>query len=903
MKRRGPLYDTRTYELENKDLTQGVILALATLLLIFYASKNGSAILFSITGVCAYLAALLSSNRTRMLVPVALIFAMLTLPVSVLETVRIALFGASLSLVPKRRVSASSVFALFTLWTIYLNNRYLLGLLGFSLPFAIPVTVHDLTVAFFEVFGLLIVLLLIWSKRFPALLGRTAGEIELSAVVFTLLLLSSLCATALTTTGALYQNGQTLEQLVGLNTRNAAPFLLLALGGLIIPIALSIALSNLLKDFTSKLEFLLTSGGGAISTPRIRDFLKVISRGRELIDSFDQQIRSAELTVKNQAIQFEERERELRGQTLDAQNIAKALALSPVGFLALTGSGAIISSNLTFCTQFNLEDLQDLVGEHFSCLTPKPNMPLKKEALSTFVAGVIADQNELSKGVPLETSLSIDEETFAQVSLYLVEGDLLPVDQKRISPQIRPSNITLLIFTQIRDDSRPFILRQLAPTSLELLAIQSVESLREIHNQIESAQSKVFLSNDKLAVLSQLSADELEAELRIVDRGTKELLTDVRTLAEVILKRTRVTPLSKEESQNVAIEKINLTQHFERLLKLFDELSGQVVATEFIPPALSREDGSEFFQQVTIQAADRLFSRFSSILLATLSAIAKRVPGEKIQLTLGSEQIGTGTSALFRGSHPGRYARIVINHSGQSVTANMMPESVTRLGDPDKLADSLEGILALLSYHVERLHGFFSIQSSPVKGTHLTIYLPEDPRALDLTSKPATRKVPQTHLEPLTEKPIPAAPPLVTPESLPTLAELSVLVVSDHEQVSEELFKQLSECDLTRIEKASSSQVNSASEDISGRSGSGFTEGVSDIFQNGLDLDRFALIVVPIIGDLASGMRLLKTIGHSRPLLIVTDDEDSADALSSIHRVISYPVDRESLRAVIDSLR
>lgn len=904
MKRRGPLYDTRTYELENRDLSQGIVLTLIVIALNHYSTQENHYLLAPVTAVFAYLAALLSSSRTRMMLPVALVISVLALPVNVLLTLRIAMFSAALALLPRRRVSSSPIFMLLVLWGVYLNNRSIQSLLGVSLPLTLPVSVREVTDAFFEIFGMLITLLLLWSKRFPALLGRTTGEIELSSIIFSLLLLASLCAIALTTTVYLFQSDLTLEGLISLKSGQSLPLLLLALGGLIIPLALSVALSNMFKDFTSRLEQLLVAGGGAVATPRVRDFLKIISRARELLDGFDHQIRALELNSKNQAIQAKERELSLLQDAQDAKNIAEAMALSPTGFLALTGSGAILSYNATFCTQFNFESSQQLIGEHFSALTPQPDRPNRKEVLNSFIAQLLADQGEIAKGIPLESSLSLDDETFAQITLYLIEGELLPVDQKRLSPQIRPSNITLLLFTQIREEVRPLILRQFRPAALELLAVQGIESLKEISSQASKALADVCLSNDKLGGLSQMSADDLEAELRIIDRGIKELLTDFRGLSEVILKRTKAKHLSKEELSSLTLTKVSLTPHLERVLKLFEELTAQNGVTQFQPPTVIDANQVETVMPMPLMVDETAFYRFSAMLVSTLAAISQRIPGKLIQISLGSEQIGTGTSALFSGSYPGRYLRIVISHSGQSITANMMPESVTRLGDPDKIAGSLEGVLALLSFYIEQLHGFLSIQSSPAKGTHLTFYLPEDPRALDFSARPQSRKIAANHIQPADENtPLPESAVTSTAEVSANREEDSVLVVSDEDPLCDELLRHLAECGLTNARKAKISEVYSSTEDLSGLAGSGFSDGGTDLFQSTLDLSRFALIVIPIIGNLSAGMRLLKTIGPGKPLLIVTDDEESADALSTIHRVISYPVDQQSLRSVIDSLR
>jgi len=909
MRRRGPLYDTRTYKLENKDLSQGVFLALAALALAYFSTVNNEPWSWALAGGIAYLGVLLASSRTRLWIPTILALGVLVLPLYLQETIRLIFFTLVIGLTPRKRSSINALFVLILLWAVYLSLPAFPHLLRHLTP---TIGLLQIKEAFLEIAFLQLIVILLWSKVFPSLFGRLSTEIDLSAVIFCLLLLATICGGALAVTGFLYTSGSSLDDILSVGRAGEQAYTLLLLGIIAVPLALSAAIMRLAKDYISRVQLLIGNPDATAPAqlyPKINDFISSLSSIRDFVDTCDRHQREAELKQKNMLSKFEEREKELLSEALDAHNIAAVMTLAPVGYIAVSGTGALLSSSPTLDSQFGIQNSKEQIGEHFSSLrlVTDSTAAARFPAFQSFIARIISEQKDLVRNQPLQSYVSLSDETYCQMTVYLIDGHLLPVDAKRISSQIAPSDLSIVVFTEIRDDIREFILDQFLPSGLEILGGQSLDSVREIGALVEDFASKYHLSPSNLEQLRTISAEEMEAEIRLIDRGAKELIAEIKslTLDHLRIGHSICQPNTEDEKKKLEpyLVSVDLTKECEKILKLFDELVGQNVETQFIPPTVVIDGGEPKVQSVMIKSSKVLLQQLFGTLVSTLSAISKRTQGVPISVSVGTEQIGQGTAALFRGSHPGRYARIVISHKGQSITTNMLPDSIRRVSPPETSENPIEALLAILSLQVERMNGFFSIQSSPGRGTQVTVYLPDAPIIKEKERLSGARRVVQTAIvadAPAEQTKSEPQPLVVEPPTTNTISQNSILIVSDDQQLTSEIKNQLTECGINNFTSTTKKKITSAlsTPDFSG---SGFTESdpAQEIFSNALDVDAFGLIVVSMLGELSEGMKLLKLLSPDRPILIVASDPDSADALSSIHRVVTYPIQKAELSAAL----
>jgi len=118
---------------------------------------------------------------------------------------------------------------------------------------------------------------------------------------------------------------------------------------------------------------------------------------------------------------------------------------------------------------------------------------------------------------------------------------------------------------------------------------------------------------------------------------------------------------------------------------------------------------------------------FGQYLVWFLRCILPKAPDLKARLD--QEQLGTSTASLITGAVPGRYVRIGFEHSGQSIPTQVIssPHETNALFPASK-PDPVQLALFLLTRQIKRLGGFIIVQSSPVKGTNVSIYLPTDSR-------------------------------------------------------------------------------------------------------------------------------------------------------------------------------
>lgn len=912
MKKRTPLYDTRTYTLENKDIPLGVCFAVFCLGLAVFSIRSENVLLAAATSLSVYLAVLLSSNRTRLLVPVALCLPVLLQLPGNFALIRVIIFASIIGLTLRRRESVIPLILLLALWATYLNLAEIAALLGKSFY---SVKAFDIKLALTEVTGFLILLMLLWCRQFPALFGRLPREVEIATVSFVLFLLATLVGAGVAFTAALSMMGISFEILLTASHKDSAVIAALTGTLVAIPFTLSVSLNRLIKDFGKRVEQILAPNsilGPVQLYPKIVEFNEIFSKTRELLDEQDRKTRELELNIKNTLAQKEEKDKESRQRISDADNLSTIFSICPTGVMALSGSGAILAVTPALVNQFSLNNLDKYIGRYYLELQATEEAPLedrrKTAVFLQFIGRLISEQKTLARSQALRSFLKIDSETYSEMTVYVFDERIVPVDWKRISTQLPPSDVTLVIFSNAREDHRRLILNQLFPRNLEIIGGQSLETLAEVSNLATLLDAQVATTTKALETLQSNQFGEMESQLRALVRTTSDFSLELRALLSDNLEKG-ISPL---ESRNQADKKIlaeqiksfNLTQEMQSLLHLFEDLYGLDAEILFSAPEATDSSGNTIKQEVRMKAIPFQFNEFKSMFIALLAGLAAKADGASLSLAVGTEQIGMNTAALFRGSSPGRYARITLSHPGQSITSNLMPDNLQKLPTASPEGEELAVALGIFSLRVQRMRGFLSIQSSPAKGTYLTIYLPEDPQAT-VSDQDNLRKVPQNRIEILEITPEKSSQTTKIVASIEERTTAKILVVEDSQKVRQEVIDTLSIFSNISVDFVSRAEATQVTQDqFTSGAGFGSSSDIDQLFQpeTALNYEDFDLVIIPVFKDLAEGMKLIKKITQSVRVAVVTTESDYADALSALYSVISYPFKAEEIVNILEEV-
>ncbi len=131
------------------------------------------------------------------------------------------------------------------------------------------------------------------------------------------------------------------------------------------------------------------------------------------------------------------------------------------------------------------------------------------------------------------------------------------------------------------------------------------------------------------------------------------------------------------------------------------------------------------------------FVRYAVLLLRQVLAL---VPDCRIELDY--EQIGSNTASLLPGASAGRYIRFVLRHTKPFIASSVVAvQKETSLGMMRDAPESVELALQLVTQQVKRMCGFLSVQSSALKGTELSIYIPTDLTTMARLSKREQRRI------------------------------------------------------------------------------------------------------------------------------------------------------------------
>ncbi|MCC6221485.1 MAG: hypothetical protein IT291_09630 [Deltaproteobacteria bacterium] len=285
-------------------------------------------------------------------------------------------------------------------------------------------------------------------------------------------------------------------------------------------------------------------------------------------------------------------------------------------------------------------------------------------------------------------------------------------------------NIALIVYAEVLPDLRPFQAEPIQLSKFEVLGRNSIELNKEIKICLDtlieySSEAIKDLGSDidsrGIALCQTTPGMNISVALRNIEKTAKESLEVIKQVdAWQKTVEGDVEPFDLGSNIALGITYLLKTQHFSSIPNIKFSFGG---SNESICIACPQREGM----------------RFLCYFLSLVGAVARATSA--INITLGTETIDEEASSILVGLRPGVYARIIVEHSGQSFTLNMANKKYFKPIHNDEVATQLETALSLLRSQLSLLGGFVSLQSSPQRGTNITFYLPLNMSGGSLRSK------------------------------------------------------------------------------------------------------------------------------------------------------------------------
>lgn len=283
---------------------------------------------------------------------------------------------------------------------------------------------------------------------------------------------------------------------------------------------------------------------------------------------------------------------------------------------------------------------------------------------------------------------------------------------------------TIAFFLRRLPERRPLQLNMFQPTELEKLGADTPEFILSLVDSVQDTLEHISLLSAKIhnsALLSGRSASNEAGEISQLITETEKV---VRRMAGNVEQRRKRLLASTER-----IEEIDLGATIEATLDHLCDLLGVEFRIPIVNAAGAPLAAGNEFTRTVVKLDHSEFWGVVQYFAGLVHAILPRARDVKVELE--PEQIGTSTASVLTGSVPGRYIRLSLSHSGQSINAQILAvqqegTSIFQAGPPEPLSIAL----FLLSRQVKRIGGFVSLQSSATKGTGISIYLPADQRQI-----------------------------------------------------------------------------------------------------------------------------------------------------------------------------
>ncbi|MCC6953236.1 MAG: hypothetical protein IT290_03885 [Deltaproteobacteria bacterium] len=879
------LYDTRSHLIRGIDLKQGGLFGALSHILVFLAHTarhewHASLMMFS-SAMLVYLAILLLSFRGQLIALILFSAAVFSAPEQLPHVARILAFAVMLGGTLRFQLAILPFFLLILFWCLL----FVASSRGFvPAPLAITADGETLRFALIELFGLLALHLLVWSNRLNRWLSRRPHVIDIRSLIIAMSLAAVVGCSLITGRVILDLSGSSFEAVAtsALHERNS--LFVALLGFLVTPILLGLAIGQLITQFLDQLRELSDPNRKLFRSdpgfPLLIEFRAIVRDVREMLDGALRSQKESSIRIRELEEAMKTREEEMRRRELDAGNLEKLMNNSPLGYIAVTGNGAVIALNERFFAISGIPQMR-AIGQHYTALSGTALW--QKEIIST-IHWVCGNFEKLLDRESLRFFTSPLESSFLELEVRITTSHQLGLTETRTSETLSPSDVAITVFVRKLNDLRDFHIRRLHPATLLVLGCQALEVCGAIKREVTNLAHGVSDAGREI--------DEFLQDPRTGRYGKIGLLLrEFSQFSELTIGEIE-NVLTRAEHRSPELAKIDLFAHFKFSVDYLFQLLG-IDAPSPVSFDVNPKAPAEDMQKSGIQVDAAEFNGFLAAYLALIYSILPKA--ETLDISVGFEHIGAGTANLIPGANPGQYARITLTHPGQSITGNMVPENILLLDPSVEELGDIEAALTILLIHTQRLFGFLSVQSTIAKGTTITIYLPESPSLIERRPREFERHDARSKFE---------------AENAPVLDEKNRICVLSRDERSAEGVRETFRRIGFQVDDAT---IETSQSDEFGFGGAGFgepevappkdTKRSSEVPSN---LDDFDLVVIESAeGDFDIAPLLLEIAAKasSIPVLVLGQDPpDTDDGTPKASAYLSYPIDEQLLQRAASRL-
>ncbi|HQH26431.1 MAG TPA: hypothetical protein PLP17_03470, partial [Oligoflexia bacterium] len=439
--------------------------------------------------------------------------------------------------------------------------------------------------------------------------------------------------------------------------------------------------------------------------------------------------------AKDQTLELEHCRNTISGQAVGLEALSRLVDALPDACLALQVDGKIIAANSRLFSLLKL-NAETVDYNDYTSLYREEN-PWHKDLEDTISWACWKLRSLLEDGPQVRYLRSVNHE-YIQLFIHAELKSTYRGEAENTKTLPPPHQVVVFFVLRGIPDLRDFQLQLLSPNALELLGLQTRQACSTLKAQLNAILEQVTGTAAELAPL--ITALSSHSALQNAAKSVSALLarTDeiIRNAAETLLR------LDKQiEPLGTSIEPLNLSVQVRHAVAYLCSLEGIEHAVEVSTESDREKLGGENIVNIPASDVDDIIiqttAREAINFLSTLLCLVKNLLEQSadLKLLLDYELIGSGTADIITGSLPGRYARLVLRHSGQSIAAYMLSTDIPELDLRKNALQDIETALALFRHQVKAMGGFLSIQSSASKGTTITVYLPTLPDLLSRLSR------------------------------------------------------------------------------------------------------------------------------------------------------------------------
>lgn len=674
----------------------------------WYGSAVGAEVLYSVAAFLVYIF-VITAPAGASLAGILLFAAgsLLCSPEATPHIARIALFALFLEATLRNRRILPPFIVLLILWSACIAAGSLPMLRELRL---FTVDGDLLRQIILELFAVLVAPLLRLKDGVDAVLP---GKRNLDTKTFFVnvvglaVLLSVLCAGA----GFIIATGSTFDQIVQRLLEKPHQLVATAASIAIIATAVGLFLAMVTGNFIAQLQAVASPSGtfnSALGVLPLLEFDAILKLLQKRTRDAAEQDRTAKRTISELRRIAEQKEEVIRQRELSALSMMKLMDEAPWGALSCSANGLVIAANRTF-GEFTGLPHSSLPGQHISKLD-SPH-PWCKELHRLLVWGC-RDYSKLIKQGPIHHFASPVRSHYLECWLCITRAAHSSTADSEL---VGASDVAITLFVRKVPDLRDFQLSLLSPSSFDLIGSQTGELIKQVRSR-------------NSAVVSRLS---MVQGLLNKPQGTSGwIMRQTEVGAEMLLQLGEMNKLTRETEEELAglsellapragdVSEISLQTRLSHSINYLFDLLALDDRERF---KLGNGGGADD-RAVRIVASKSEINKFVAYFLALTKYLHTKAPS--IEIDIAYENIDEHAAKIIPGSHPGDYARLTLAHRGQSLTANMMTSKFSYLDPSSGSRAESEAALSLVNMQVARLGGFVSVQSSPAKGTIITVYVP-----------------------------------------------------------------------------------------------------------------------------------------------------------------------------------